>query len=111
MKLIKTNWLFLIGLLLVLPTLWPVFRSDFFQMHDWTHVARLVELDVALKAGQFPPRWAPDLGWGKGMPLFHFYGPLPYYLAELLYLIKLLLLPDFILCIFGQNLFGENPAD
>lgn len=88
MKLIKKNWLLLIGLLLVLPTLWPLFRSDFFQMHDWTHVTRLVELDVALKAGQFPPRWAPDLGWGKGMPLFHFYGPLPYYFAELLYLIK-----------------------
>lgn len=58
-------------------------------MHDWTHVARLVELDLALKAGQIPPRWAPDLGWGYGMPLFHFYGPLPYYAAEILYLIKL----------------------
>lgn len=89
MKFIKKNWLLIIGLLLVLPTLWPIFRSDFFQMHDWTHVARLVELDVALKAGQFPPRWAPDLGWGQGMPLFHFYAPLPYYFAELLYLIKL----------------------
>lgn len=89
MKLIKKNWSLLIGLLLILPTLWPLFRADFFQMHDWTHVARLVELDVALKAGQIPPRWAPDLGWGQGMPLFHFYAPLPYYFAELLYLIKL----------------------
>lgn len=89
MKFIKQHWLFFISLIIVLPSLWPLFRLDFFRMHDWTHVARLVELDVALKAGQFPPRWAPDLGWGKGMPLFHFYGPLPYYLAEILYLIKL----------------------
>lgn len=81
MKFIKRWW----WLLLVLPTLWPIFRSDFFQMHDFTHVARLVELDLGFKAGQIPPRWAPDFGWGKGMPLFHFYGPLPYYLAELLY--------------------------
>lgn len=89
MKFIKQHWLFFISLIIVLPSLWPLFRLDFFRMHDWTHVARLVELDVALKAGQFPPRWAPDLGWGLGMPLFHFYGPLPYYLAELFYLIKL----------------------
>jgi len=88
MKFIKKHWLLLTGLLLVLPTLWPLLRTDFFRMHDWTHVARLVELDVALKMGQIPPRWAPDLGWGQGMPLFHFYGPLPYYLAELLYLFK-----------------------
>lgn len=84
MKFIKYLWP-----LLILPALWPIFRSDFFQMHDFTHVARLVELDLGFKLGHFPPRWAPDLGWGNGMPLFHFYGPLPYYLAEVLYLIKL----------------------
>ena len=76
MKFIKQHWLFFISLIIVLPSLWPLFRLDFFRMHDWTHVARLVELDVALKDGQFPPRWAPDLGWGKGMPLFHFLWPL-----------------------------------
>ena len=83
MKFIKYLWP-----LLILPALWPIFRNDFFQMHDFTHVARLVELDLGFKMGQFPPRWAPDFGWGYGMPLFHFYGPLPYYLAEVLYLIK-----------------------
>ena len=88
-KIIKKNWLVLLGLLLSLIPLWPLFRSDFFRMHDWLHAARLVELDTALKAGLFPPRWAPDFGWGFGMPLFHFYPPLPYYLAQLLYLIKL----------------------
>jgi len=88
MKFVKRYWLVLVGLAVVLPTLWPLLRNDFFQMHDFTHVARLVELDAALKAGQIPPRWAPDFGWGYGMPLFHFYGPLPYYLAELLYKIS-----------------------
>lgn len=87
-KFIKKHYLIILGLLLSLIPLWPLFRSDFFRMHDWLHVARLVELDLSLKAGQFPPRWAPDFGWGYGMPLFHFYPPLPYYLAELLLLIK-----------------------
>lgn len=81
MKFFKHWW----WLWLVLPALWPIFRADFFQMHDFTHVARLVELDLGFKLGHFPPRWAPDFGWGNGMPLFHFYGPLPYYLAELFY--------------------------
>ena len=66
--------------LIIIPTILPLFRSDFFRMHDFTHVARLVELDVALKDGQIPPRWSPDFGWGFGMPLLHFYSPLPYYL-------------------------------
>ncbi|MBU1085820.1 hypothetical protein KKB06_05725 [Patescibacteria group bacterium] len=87
-KFIKKHYLIILGLLLTLPAIWPLFNLDFFRMHDWLHVARLIELDTALKAGQFPPRWAPDFGWGFGMPLFHFYPPLPYYLAELLYLIK-----------------------
>src|SRR4030042_5981597 len=76
---------FCFSLILILPTLWPLFRSDFFRMHDFTHVARLVELNVALKDGQIPPRWASDFGWGYGMPLFHFYPPLSYYLAEIFY--------------------------
>jgi len=89
MKFIKKYWLIILSVIIILPSIWPLFRSDFFRMHDWTHVARLVELDLALKAGQIPPRWAPDLGWGYGMPLLHFYNPLPYYFAEALYLIKL----------------------
>ncbi len=84
MKFIKSYW----WLVLVLPTLLPIFRGDFFRMHDYTHVARLIELDLALRAGQIPARWAIDFGWGYGMPLFHFYNPLPYYLAEVLYLVK-----------------------
>lgn len=104
MKLIKKHYLLLLGLIIVLPTLWPLFRSDFFRMHDWTHVARLVELDLAIKAGQIPPRWAYDFGWGYGMPLFHFYNPLPYYIAEVLYLIKVPAVWA-IKAVFGLNFF------
>ena len=105
-KLITKHYLIILGLVLTLPVILPLFRSDFFRMHDWLHVARLVELDVALNAGQFPPRWAPDFGWGYGMPLFHFYPPLPYYLAQLLYLIKVPAVVS-IKAIFGLNfLFG-----
>jgi len=73
--------------IVVLPSILPLFRSDFFRMHDYTHVARLHQLDKALKDGHFPPRWAKDLGWGYGMPLFNFYAPLPYYLGEVFHLL------------------------
>ncbi len=64
----------------------PLFRPDFFPMHDFTHVARLYDLDKTIKDGQFPARWASDFGYGYGMPLFNFYAPLPYYLAEVFHL-------------------------
>ncbi len=52
-------------------------------MHDYTHVARLVEMVDNLRAGQFPVVWSADFGYGYGMPLFLFYGPLPFYLASI----------------------------
>jgi len=54
-------------------------------MHDDQQIARLYELDLALKNGQIPPRWVQHLGFGYGFPLFNFYPPLVYYLGELFY--------------------------
>lgn len=84
--------------LLVLPSIWPLFRPDFFKMHDYTHVARLHQMDKALKDGHIPPRWAKDLGWGYGMPLFNFYAPLPYYVAEIFHLLGFSFLNSIKIC-------------
>lgn len=86
-KIRKKIFLLFFVLLLILPSVFPLFNNKFFKMHDFTHVARLVELDLALKDGHFPSYWAKDLGWGYGMPLFHFYAPLPYFIAEIFHLI------------------------
>src|SRR3989344_980976 len=61
----------------------PLLASGFFTIHDNQQIARLFELNKALLAGQFPVRWVPDLGFSFGYPLFNFYPPLIYYLAEL----------------------------
>ena len=71
----------LLSLLISLGFIWSLFVPGFFKMHDFTHVARLVELDTAIQDGHIPPRWSKHLGYGFGMPLFHYYGPLPFYLA------------------------------
>ncbi len=94
----------LLFIALILPSIWPLFRGDFFRMHDYTHVARLVEMDKAIKDGHFPPRWAEDLGWGYGMPLFNFYAPLPYYLGEIFYLLGFSFLNS-IKIVFGLTAF------
>ncbi|MFQ6014166.1 MAG: 6-pyruvoyl-tetrahydropterin synthase-related protein [Anaerolineae bacterium] len=50
------------------------------------HLYRTVELDRAWQDGVFYPRWAPDLAYGYGYPIFNFYSPLLYYLSQTLHL-------------------------
>jgi hypothetical protein len=80
---IKNLLFFAIIIILIVPAVLPLFQNNFFHMHDYTHAARLIELDRGLKAGQIPARWSNNFGWGYGMPLLHFYAPLVYYLAEI----------------------------
>lgn len=45
------------------------------------HLVRLAELERAIWAGVVFPRWSPDLGYGFGFPLFHYYAPFSYYVG------------------------------
>jgi hypothetical protein len=47
------------------------------------HIYRAAELGHVLRGGVFYPRWAPDLYYGYGYPIFNYYAPLTYYLANL----------------------------
>jgi len=47
------------------------------------HLIRSVEFDAILRSGILYPRWAPDLAFGYGYPLFNYYAPLFYYLMEI----------------------------
>ncbi len=53
------------------------------------HFWRAVEAERLLRAGIFVPRWAPDMAWGYGYPLFVFQGALSAQLAALLHLVGL----------------------
>lgn len=98
----KKFLILVIVMAVILPALLPLLRNDFFKMHDHTHVARLYEMDKALKDGHFPVRWSKDLGWGYGMPLFNFYAPLPYYFAEIFHLLGFSFLNSIKIC-FGAT--------
>ncbi len=84
-KIVFNNLYFLIGLLLTLSLLWPLFKAPYFTHHDDVQVIRLYEMDKCFKDGQIPCRWVPDLGGLYGYPIFSYYAPLPYYFGELIY--------------------------
>ncbi len=93
---------------------WAIFHPSFFRVHDFTQGARIAEMKLALAEGHFPVRWSQNFGYGFGMPLFEFYGPLPYYLAgflywlglDLIFTIKLLVLLANLLTVLGSYLLG-----
>ena len=70
---------------LALRSLWG---PQFFTSHDGqSHMARLFELNRVLKEGQFPVRWAGQFSGARGYPVFNFAYPLPYWTAEVFYLL------------------------
>src|SRR3972149_12338104 len=101
----------------------PLLKPGLFIIHDDQQIARLLLFDQALKAGQFPPRWVDELGFGFGYPLFVFYPPLVYMIGELFHLfgfsfinsIKLvfftgIFLSGITMYIFAKDLWGEIEA-
>jgi hypothetical protein len=72
-------------ILVLLASSWSLLHPQFFRTHDYVHGVRIAQMNQALTQGHFPVRWSADLGFGMGMPLFEFYGPLPYYVGTLFY--------------------------
>ncbi|MCB1153277.1 hypothetical protein KDL45_06475 [bacterium] len=68
---------------IVLVATAPIWRGHLLYGHSADiDLMRLVVFDGAIRAGDLFPRWVPDYYFGFGSPIFHFYGPLPFYLAE-----------------------------
>jgi len=60
----------------------PMARPGLPPTHDGIiHAYRVVEMARLWQAGVFYPRWAPDLAFGRGYPLFHYNAPLFPWLA------------------------------
>jgi hypothetical protein len=88
-------WLWLA--LLALPALWPFYSEGLPRSFDGgLHLLRLSLLDEYIRQGILLPRWTPALILGYGYPLYNFYAPGAYYLAEVLHLLGLDLYDAFI---------------
>ena len=67
------------------------------------HLFRIVDLDLALRQGLFWPRFAPDLLYGYGYPVFNYYAPPIYYIGVGLHALGLDYVPA-LLVILGASL-------
>jgi len=108
------NWLLLV--IITFPA-WLILLNPYYpSMHDDQHIVRLFLLDQGIRQGYVYPRWVNWLGFGFGYPLFNFYPPLIYYVAEgfhlfgfsLIWSIKLMIITGFILAAWGIYLFVKN---
>lgn len=71
-------------LLVAVAETWSLWAPALLAGHSaWMDLARMVEFDAAVRAGDYLPLWSPDFYHGYGSPLFQFYAPLAYYLTEL----------------------------
>lgn len=115
------GWIFVV--VLTIFAIIPLFHSGFFPMHDDEQIARLFDLNQALTGGDFPPRIAPNLGFGYGYPFFNFYPSFAYYVGEAFHLLgfgyivstKLMLVSGFVLSalfmyLFTKEFFGRAGA-
>lgn len=136
LKKIYSEKRFMLLLILILAVfLFPFLQPGIPLSHDGDgHVARIGGYYKAFQDGQIPPRWAGDLNFRFGTPLFIFNYQFPYYVASLLHKIginlqdtfKLLLGISFVLsgvgfflwlsqlirkeaAFFGALLFGLAP--
>jgi len=101
-------------LCLLIPSFNRLIHKGFFPTQDFIYVARIYEMDKAIKDGQFPVRWAPDLRYGE--PLFNFYAPLPYYIGSVIHTFKINFLDTakvlyalgFVFSFFAMYLLGKE---
>ncbi|HYK09059.1 MAG TPA: hypothetical protein VEW42_06190, partial [Candidatus Eisenbacteria bacterium] len=83
---LKYKFIFLAIAMALLAT-WPLFHAGLMPTHDGEyHLIRFYEFDKILREGILYPRWAPDLLYGYGIPLFTYIYPLPNYVASFLHL-------------------------
>jgi len=70
------------------------------------HVIRFIEFDRALRGGNLYPRWAADLNYGYGIPLFNYVYPLPNYFSSFLHFFGISFIDAFKLNMFTAILLA-----
>ncbi|RJQ37753.1 hypothetical protein C4559_03390 [Candidatus Microgenomates bacterium] len=87
------------GLGLLSPGLPPTHDGEY-------HIIRFYEFNRVLMDGNLYPRWAPDLNFGFGVPLFNYVYPLPNFLASFIHLFNFSFIDAFKLNMFIATIVG-----
>ncbi len=100
----------LVVCLLALPATVPLWQSKLPRSFDGMfHLFRLLEIDTLARQLVLFPRWAPDLLYGYGYPIFDFVPHLPYYLTDVAHIVGLTLVHSSLLS-FGLSLLASGVA-
>lgn len=79
----------------------PLFREGIFLTHDGeNHMARIAAFSSSAIDGQFPVRWAGELNYSYGSPVFIFFYPLPYIFSFLFQVIGFDIVNSFKIILF-----------
>lgn len=104
---IRNFFPFLIVIFLAFVSVSPLLHLGLPPTHDGEyHVVRFYEFDKVLREGVWYPRWAPDLNFGFGIPLFNYVYPLPNYLASFLHMFGFSFIDSFKLNMFIASMMG-----
>ncbi len=110
------KYLLLVLILSIIPLASLFFTNDSPHTSDGAmHLVRIGAYYKEITSGQFPVRWASDLNYGYGTPLFNFFHPLPYVFSlpfvalgfGLVGTLKILFLLSFILSGIFMYLFAK----
>ena len=72
--------------LATLVVAWPLLLPVLYDTHDGHYALyNAAQFDLALRDGQVPVRWLPDLFGGRGLPHFLYYHPLVFFMVSLLH--------------------------
>ena len=97
----------LIAIVFAVITAFPLLNKGLLPTHDGEyHVIRFYEFDKTLRGGDWYPRWAPDLNYGHGIPLFNYVYPLPNYVASLLHFLGASFIDAFKINMFIATILG-----
>ncbi len=72
----------LLPVFVILPLLQPGLPRT---ADGFLHLLRVVEVDQSWRDGVYYPRWAPDMAFGYGYPIFNYFAPLLYHLTEIVH--------------------------
>lgn len=86
MKFLNKNFFPILLIIISIFTFYRLIRPGYFSMQDDIQIFRLQQFDKCVQDFQIPCRYVPDAGFGYGYPLYNYYSPLPYAIAETFHL-------------------------
>jgi hypothetical protein len=93
----------LLPIFVVLPLLQPGLPRT---ADGYLHLLRAVEVDRSWQDGVYYPRWAPDMAFGYGYPVFNYFAPLLYHLIAAVHLTGLWLQTSLKVVLIGCIVLG-----